>query len=365
MATHHPHDLDIEVSTIPLDGLDVCVREVQGRQAGWPVVFVHGNVSSSPFFFPAMLALPDQYRPLAVDLRGFGGTDTLPVDATRGLRDFADDVRGVLQAMELTDVHLVGWSMGGGVVMQMAIDDADRVASVTLINPVSPFGFGGTTGTDGRLLAPDGAGSGAGTVNPGFVAALAGEDVADDSPSSPRSVLRSFYVAPGWDGAHEEAYVTSMMSTSIGPDNYPGDAAPSATWPGTAPGTRGVLNAMAPVHLDLSAFADIDPAPPVLWVRGELDQIVSDTSSFDLAQLGALGVVPGYPGVEVAPPQPMLAQTRSILDSYASAGGAYEEVVMPGVGHSPHIEATAEFAATLGRFLDSAQAELTEPVDLG
>jgi pimeloyl-ACP methyl ester carboxylesterase len=38
---------------------------------------------------------------------------------------------------------------------------------------------------------------------------------------------------------------------------------------------------------------------------------------------------------------------------------------MPGVGHSPHIEATAEFAATLGRFLDSAQAELTEPVDLG
>ncbi|GAA2017172.1 alpha/beta hydrolase [Nakamurella flavida] len=362
---HHPHNLGIEISMIPLEDLDVCVREVEFRQAGWPVVFVHGNVSSSPFFFPTMLALPDQFRPIAIDLRGFGGTDTRPVDATRGLRDFADDVRAVLQVMGLTDVHLVGWSMGGGVVMQMAIDEADRVASVTLINPVSPFGFGGTTGTDGRLLAPDGAGSGAGTVNPEFVAALAGDDIPDESPSSARSVLHSFYVAPGWHSDHEETFVTSMMSTAVGPDNYPGEAVPSTTWPGTAPGRRGVLNALAPVNLDLSPFADIDPAPPVLWVRGELDPIISDASSLDLAQLGALGVVPGYPGLEVAPPQPMLAQTRSVLDSYASAGGAYEEVVMPGVGHSPHIEATEEFTATLARFLDSAQAELTEPVDLG
>lgn len=365
MATHHPHNLGIEISMIPLDDLDVCVREVEGRQAGWPVVFVHGAVSSSPFFFPAMQALPDQFRPLAVDLRGFGGTDTRPVDATRGLRDFADDVRSILQMMGLTDVHLVGWALGGGVVMQMAIDEADRFASVTLVNPVSPFGFGGTTGVDGRLLSPDGAGSGAGTVNPEFVAALAGDDIPDDSHSSARSVLRHLYVAPGWDGQHEEMYVASMMSTAVGPENYPGDSVTSPTWPGMAPGTRGVVNALAPVYLDLSAFADIDPAPPVLWVRGEVDKIISDTSVLDLAELGALGVVPGYPGVAVAPPQPMLAQTRSVLDSYASAGGAYDEVVMPGVGHSPHIEATAEFAATLGRFLDSAQAELTEPVDLG
>ena len=108
---------------------------------------------------------------------------------------------------------------------------------------------------------------------------------------------------------------------------------------------------MAPRHLDLSAFADVDPQPPVLWVRGELDTIVSDNSMLDLAQLGALGVLPGYPGAEVAPPQPMLAQTRSLLDAYASSGGSYREVVMPGVGHSPHIESTDEFCALLSDHL--------------
>ncbi len=64
---------------------------VAGR-TGQPVLFVHGNVSSSLFSQPAMLALPDGYRPLAMDLRGFGDTDPEPVDATRGLRDYADDL---------------------------------------------------------------------------------------------------------------------------------------------------------------------------------------------------------------------------------------------------------------------------------
>ena len=59
-----------------------------------PVVLVHGNVSSSLFWQPTMLDLP--VRSLAIDLRGFGDSQTRPVDATRGLRDFSDDVASVL-----------------------------------------------------------------------------------------------------------------------------------------------------------------------------------------------------------------------------------------------------------------------------
>ena len=51
------------------------------RRSGDPVLFVHGNVSSSLFWQPTMLAPPDAYRPLAVDLRGYGETDPEPVDA--------------------------------------------------------------------------------------------------------------------------------------------------------------------------------------------------------------------------------------------------------------------------------------------
>ncbi len=111
---------------------------------------------------------------------------------------------------------------------------------------------------------------------------------------------------------------------------------------------------MAPTHLDLSAIVDVNPKPAVLWVRGELDQIVSDASAFDLAQLGALGVLPGYPGIDVIPPQPMVGQTSSVFDAYVSGGGAYSEVVIPCVGHSPHIEDQGAFLEALVPFLDSA-----------
>ena len=66
----------------------------------------------------------------------------------------------------------------------------------------------------------------------------------------------------------------------------------SEEWPGVAPGTRGVLNSMAPTHFRLDDLHTIDPKPPILWVRGEADVIVSDTSLFDLAHLGALGARP-------------------------------------------------------------------------
>ena len=64
----------ISAERVPTSRLTVNVLSVPGR-TGPPVLFVHGNVSSSLFWQPAMLALPEQYRPLAVDLRGFGDTD--------------------------------------------------------------------------------------------------------------------------------------------------------------------------------------------------------------------------------------------------------------------------------------------------
>src|SRR5262252_5705424 len=84
---------------VPTSRLTVNVLSVPGR-TGPPVVFVHGNVSSSLFWQPAMLALPDGYRPLAMDLRGFGDTDPEPVDATRGLRDYADELAAAIDALE-------------------------------------------------------------------------------------------------------------------------------------------------------------------------------------------------------------------------------------------------------------------------
>ncbi|MEU0569411.1 alpha/beta hydrolase, partial [Nonomuraea sp. NPDC005983] len=275
------------------------VMTVEGR-SGEAVLFVHGNVSSAAFWRDSMAALPQGCRPLAVDLRGFGGTDPAPVDASRGLRDFSDDVLELVDALELDGVHLVGWSLGGGVVLQMLRDRPAAVRSVTLVNPISPYGFGGTEGADGRLTHPDGTGAGAGAANPDFVARLSAGDVSAEAPTSPLSVFRSSYVKnPVPD---EGFYVRSMLTTHVGEANYPGDAAGSAEWPGVSPGKRGVLNAIAPTNFRLDDLHEIDPKPPILWIRGADDVIVSDTSLFDLAHLGALGVVAGWPG-PTAPPK--------------------------------------------------------------
>jgi pimeloyl-ACP methyl ester carboxylesterase len=303
------------------------------------------------FWQEQMLALPDSYRPLAVDLRGFGDTEPLPVDATRGVRDYADDVASLIDTLSLGPVHLVGWSMGGGVVMQLLRDRPTVARTVTLVAPVSPYGYGGTTGVEGSLIDPAGACSGGGGGNPDFVRLLREGDRSTDSPLSPRQVMLSFYVKPPFRPEHEDIYVESMLSTRIGDDHYPGDSRPSEVWPGLAAGDKGVLNTMSPNHFRLDDLPDIDPKPPILWVRGDADQIVSDGSMFDLAQLGAIGAVPGWPGVETHAPQPMLAQTRAVLDRYAAAGGTYDEVVFADTGHSPHIEKPAEFTTALREML--------------
>jgi hypothetical protein len=74
---------------------------------------------------------------------------------------------------------------------------------------------------------------------------------------------------------------------------------------------------------------------------------VSDASFYDLNHLGALGIIPGWPGAEVAPAQEMVSQTRDVLDAYAAAGGEVTEIALEGVGHSPHLERPAEFRSAL------------------
>lgn len=323
------------------------------RAEGEVVVLVHGNVSSSLFWQETMRALPEGFRAIAPDLRGFGGSATEPVDATRGLGDFADDVVALLDSLGIAKAHLVGWSMGGGVVSRILLDEPSRVASLTLVAPVSPYGFGGTKGPEGTRTTSDDAGAGGGGANPEFVAALLAGDRGDGSPNSPRNVMNGYYFADGFRAALEEAYVDSMLATKVGDDNYPGDAVPSQNWPGFAAGSRGVLNTMAPQFHDVSAIAGLAEKPPVLWVRGSKDAIVADESLFDLATLGKLGAIPGWPGEDVAPPQPMIAQTRAVLDEYTSTGGRYREVVLD-CGHSPQVERAGEFMAAFAEHLRDA-----------
>ena len=344
----------VKLQMISTSRLQTAVR-VCGDPDGIPVVLVHGNVSSSRFFQELMEMLPSLWYVLAPDLRGFGDSQRLPVDASRGVGDYSDDLHSLIESVGLagTPFHLLGWSLGGGVAMQYAIDHPAQLASLTLLAPVSPYGFGGTKGADGAPCFPDYAGSGGGTANPEFVRRLGSRDAGQDNDASPRRVMNAFYFKPpfGVDEALESAYVAAMLKTAVGEGNYPGDATPSRNWPMIAPGKQGNNNAIAPGNFNTAAIAHMAPQPPILWVRGDSDQIVSDTSLFDLGFLGQIGAVPGWPGADIFPPQPMLLQTRAVLEEYAAKGGRYEEEVIENAGHSPHIEQPEAFLEAFAGFV--------------
>ena len=322
-----------------------------GPDDGIPVVFVHGNFSSSTYYEETMLAMPDKYRCIAPDLRGYGDTEDKLIDGTRGARDWADDLKALSDAIGNKPGHLVGWSMGAGAVLQFLLDTPELVASITLISPVSPYGFGGTKGLEGTPCYDDFAGSGGGTVNPEFVQNIKNGDRGTDSPNSPRNVINAFYYKGGFKAAREEAFLESALLEKMGDDRYPGDLTPSANWPNVAPGQWGPINAGSPKYFNVSGISKLDQKPPILWVRGDGDQIVSDTSFFDFGTLGQMGFVPGWPGADIFPPQPMVSQTRAVLDQYKANGGSYTELVLD-AGHSPHIEKPEEFLKAFLAFLE-------------
>lgn len=318
--------------------------------SGPVVVMVHGNLSTGRFYEHLMPELPG-YRVLAPDMRGFGRSSDAPLDATRGLDDWADDLDAFLRALGITEpVHLVGWSTAGAAIARFAM--ARPVRSLTFIGPVSPHGYGGTH-PDGTPCAPDFAGSGAGGVNPELVQRLRDGDASADSPFSIRNVMNAFYFAPTHrePPEREDVLVAEILRTVIGDRNYPGDAVASENWPGTAPGVSGILNALSPKYCDWTGLVDADPKPPVLWTHGAADLVVADGSALELGTLGAAGAIPGWPGAEAFPPQPMVSQIRALLDRYAAAGGSVRTEIFEGSGHGPHMDAAARWLAVYRDFL--------------
>lgn len=325
-----------------------------GPEDGTPVLFVHGNASSASFWEEIMLKLPQGFRGIAPDLRGYGDTEDKLIDATRGMGDWVDDLGGLLDELKIDKTHVVGHSMGGTIVFGLIGALRGRVLSATVVNPGSMYGFGGSRGVDGQPCYDDFAGSGGGIVNPEFPKLMAGGDRSSDNPqASPRVVMNSFYWKPPFTPEREEDLLTSLMTEKVGDQKYPGDFVPSANWPNVAPGNFGPINALSPKYVgdSVEKFIGAPDKPFVLWVRGDSDLIVSDNSFFDFGTLGQLGYVPGWPGADVYPPQPMVSQTRHILDQYKANGGSYEEVVIAETGHTPYVEKPEEFMAAFSRVL--------------
>ena len=318
-----------------------------GAADGVPVLFLHGNTTSATWWEETMLALPDGFYGIAPDQRGFGAADPAKkIDATHGLADLADDALALLDHLNINKAHIVGNSMGGSVLWWLLIEAPERFLSATMAAPGSPFGFGGTKDVDGTPCYADFAGSGGGLVNPQAVALVKEGYSGAENPFGMRSALRLLVYKPPFMPEREEDLLASALSIHVGEQDWPGDKTPSPNWPFSAPGKWGAANGLSPKYaVDVADLLAIEPKPAILWVRGSDDKAVSDTAASDPGVLGLAGFIPGYPGSEIYPPQPMLGQTRAVLDKYAAAGGSYKEVVIDHTSHVPFIDKPDEFNA--------------------
>lgn len=322
-----------------------------GDTAGVPVLFLHGNMSSATWWEDTLVALPDDFWGIAPDQRGFGEADPArKIDATRGMGDLADDAVALLDHLGIERAHVVGNSLGGNVVWRLLMMCPDRILSVTAPGPGSPYGFGGTRDVAGTPCYDDFAGSGGGLFNRRVVHAIVDQDAGLEHWYSPRRVLRDLVYKH--IPAREDALVAALLAVHVGPQDLRGDVLESPNWPGFAPGVWGATNALSPKYVgSLAALYAERPKPPVLWIRGSEDVAVADRAASDFAVLGMQGLARGYPGKDVFPPQPMLAQTRAVLERYAATGGFYEEVVVDDSGHIPFLEKPDEFNQAFHTFL--------------
>ncbi|QEC48712.1 alpha/beta fold hydrolase [Baekduia soli] len=104
--------------------------------SGPVVVLLHGWAMSLEAFDRQLAAFAGDHRVVAVDLRGHGASPK--PWGTVHYADHAADVIAVLERLDLRDVALVGWSMGGAIGAYLAAR-TDRVAKVALVGSPPRF----------------------------------------------------------------------------------------------------------------------------------------------------------------------------------------------------------------------------------
>jgi non-heme chloroperoxidase len=117
--------------------------------SGKPLVFIHGWPSTHEMWEYQLCYFADNgYRVIAYDRRGFGKSFK-PWNGY-DYNTLADDLKLVLDELNLTDVTLVGFSMGGGEVARYCSKyNCDRINKIVLVSAVLPFMLKTADNTEG------------------------------------------------------------------------------------------------------------------------------------------------------------------------------------------------------------------------
>ncbi|EME50745.1 alpha/beta fold hydrolase [Amycolatopsis decaplanina] len=110
-----------------------------GQPGGTPIVLLPGRAGTAVMWEPNLTALLGHGEVYAVDLIGEAGRS----EQTVPIRDGADQaawLSTVLAELDLAAVHLIGYSFGGWLAVNLAVRAPERLRSLTVIDPVLTFG---------------------------------------------------------------------------------------------------------------------------------------------------------------------------------------------------------------------------------
>jgi len=117
------------MSYADVNGLSLWYEE---HGAGEPLILLHGGLGMGEMFGPILPALEKGRRVITVDLQAHGHT----ADADRPLRyeTMADDVAALIGHLGLAQVDLLGYSLGGGTALRLAIAHPGLVRRLVLVS---------------------------------------------------------------------------------------------------------------------------------------------------------------------------------------------------------------------------------------
>lgn len=99
-----------------------------------PLVLIHG-VSDTHRAWDPIVAELDDATVIRYDLRGHGEAPERPL--VTGIDDFVDDLLALLDAKAVATAHVIGFSLGALIAQRLAIREAPRVATLTVVGSVA------------------------------------------------------------------------------------------------------------------------------------------------------------------------------------------------------------------------------------
>jgi pimeloyl-ACP methyl ester carboxylesterase len=130
---------EIETKKVRVGDIDIAYKKFGN---GDPVLLINGYSAPMDFWDPDLLSkLASNYTVIVFNNRGIGNSSS--GDKKFTLAQFANDTSGLLDALKIEKADVIGWSMGGMVAQELALNHPDKVRKLVIF--ASVCGGGGQT----------------------------------------------------------------------------------------------------------------------------------------------------------------------------------------------------------------------------